>query len=73
MVASMLNFADKVIDFVPSALCAMFPLVTLPSFVVLPPLLETDADVQVDFVPLMVASLSVLELMFRLQELACTR
>ena len=73
MVAPMRNVADSVIDFVPSALCAMFPLVTVASFVVVPPLLFIAGDVQLYDVPAMLAELFDLLAIPRLQLLACTR
>jgi hypothetical protein len=73
IVASMLNVTDSVTDFVPSALCVMVPLVMVASLVVLPPLLLIAGDVQVRDVPAMLAVLSVLLDMFKLQLDACTR
>ena len=73
MVAWMRKVAVSVTDFVPSALCVMFPLVTVASFVVVPPLLFIAGDVQLYDVPAMLVELPVLLAMPRLQLLACTR
>lgn len=73
MVACILNVADSMTDFVPSALCVMFPLVTVASFVVLPPLLFIAGEVQLCDAPLMLVVLPVRDAMFRLQLDACTR
>jgi len=73
IVACILKVAEIVTDLLPSALCVMFPLVTLPSFVVLPPLLLIAGDVQLYEVPAMLVVLPVLLEMFKLQLLACTK
>jgi hypothetical protein len=73
MVAFSSNTAEMLTLFVPSELWAMLPLVTVASFVVLPPLLLMAGEVQVYLVPLMVVTLSSRLPIPRLQELACTR
>jgi hypothetical protein len=65
--------AVSVTDFVPSLLCAMLPLVTVPSFVVRPPSFLTAGELQVCDVPAMAVVLSLLDDMLIDQPEDCTR